>query len=108
MLPIAVFPLAESADVTAGQGRRTRGPAVHATNWTRKALLGSFEPLRPLLPLAVLGTDWRYSAPAPPVVLLATGIALKLVGTLIVTAGIVRLFMVGHDTCHGSSPAASG
>jgi omega-6 fatty acid desaturase (delta-12 desaturase) len=36
------------------------------------------------------------------VVLLATSVALKLLGTLIVTAGIVRLFMVGHDACHGS------
>jgi omega-6 fatty acid desaturase (delta-12 desaturase) len=76
---------------------------MQATNWNRKALLGSFDkPLSPLYPLAVLVADLALLGAGAVVVLLATSLALKLVGTFIVTAGIVRLFMVGHDACHGS------
>ena len=76
---------------------------MEATNWNRKALLGSFDkPLSPLFPLAVLLFDLALLGAGVAVVLLAGNVALKLLGTLIVTAGIVRLFMVGHDACHGS------
>jgi len=76
---------------------------MEATNWNRKALLGSFDkPLSPLFPLAVLVFDLALLGAGVAVVVLAGSVALKLVGTLIVTAGIVRLFMVGHDACHGS------
>ena len=98
---IAASHLAESADFTAGPEEAHK--RMEATNWNRKALLGSFDkPLLPLVPLAVLAFDLVLLGAGAAVVLLATSVALKLVGTLIVTAGIVRLFMVGHDACHGS------
>jgi omega-6 fatty acid desaturase (delta-12 desaturase) len=101
MLGIAVSYLAESADFTAGP--KEAHNRMQATNWNRKALLGSFDkPLRPLFPLLVLLSDLALLGAGAAVVLLATGVGLKLLGTLIVTAGIVRLFMVGHDACHGS------
>ena len=101
MLGIAVSFLAESADYTAGPEEAHN--RMQATNWNRKALLGSFDkPLRPLFPLLVLLTDLVLLGSGAAVVLLATSVALKLVGTVLVTAGIVRLFMVGHDACHGS------
>jgi len=98
---IAVFHVAESADFAAGpKGAHNR---MEATNWNRKALLGSFDkPLSPLFPLAVLVFDTALLGAGVAVVLLASSVALKLLGTFIVTAGIVRLFMVGHDACHGS------
>ena len=101
---IAVSYLAESADFAAGpKEAHTRMEATKATNWNRKALLGSFDkPLLPLYPLVVLVSDLALLGAGAAVVMLAAGIALKLVGTLMVTAGIVRLFMVGHDACHGS------
>lgn len=34
--------------------------------------------------------------------LLAASLALKLLGAVLSTAGIVRLFLIGHDACHGS------
>jgi omega-6 fatty acid desaturase (delta-12 desaturase) len=101
MLGIAVSYLAESADYTAGPEEAHN--RMQATNWNRKALLGSFDkPLRPLFPLLVLLSDLVLLGSGAAIVLLASGVALKLVGTVLVTAGIVRLFMVGHDACHGS------
>jgi len=98
---IAVSFPAESADFTAGL--KEAHSRMQATNWNRKALLGSFDkPLRPLFPILVLLSDLALLGAGAAVALFATSVALKLVGTLIVTAGIVRLFMVGHDACHGS------
>jgi acyl-lipid omega-6 desaturase (Delta-12 desaturase) len=71
--------------------------------WNRKALLSAFEKSPPLaLPAAVLLFDMFLFAASTAVVLLAGSIALKLVGMLMVTAAIVRLFLIGHDACHGS------
>jgi len=76
---------------------------MQATAWNRKALLGSFErsPALPL-PAMVFALDLGLFVAGTALVLLTAGIALKLVGTLIVTVAIVRLFLIGHDACHGS------
>lgn len=71
--------------------------------WNRKALLSAFEKSPPLLlPATVLLFDMVLFAASTALVLLAGTIALKLVGMLLVTASIVRLFLIGHDACHGS------
>lgn len=76
---------------------------MQATSWNRKSILHAFErsPSR-LLPFAVLALDLALFAGGSALVLLAGSFTLKLVGSLCVTAGIVRLFMIGHDACHGS------
>lgn len=77
---------------------------MQATNWNRKALLSSFEQSSPplLLPALVLLFDLALFGASTALVLLASNLALKLVGMLAVTAAIVRLFLIGHDACHGS------
>jgi len=76
---------------------------MQATNFNRKALLGPFNesPSPLLLPAAVLVFDLALLGAGSLLVLLAASVALKLVGTLVVTAAIVRLFVIGHDACHG-------
>ncbi|MDH4310132.1 MAG: fatty acid desaturase [Gammaproteobacteria bacterium] len=75
-----------------------------ASNWNRKALLCSFETSRTqvALPAMVLLLDIALFSAGTAVVLLPDGLLLKLLGTLVVTVAIVRLFLVGHDACHGS------
>jgi omega-6 fatty acid desaturase (delta-12 desaturase) len=76
---------------------------MQATSWNRKSILHAFErsPSN-LLPFAVLALDLALFAGGSALALLASSIVLKLGGTICVTAGIVRLFMIGHDACHGS------
>jgi omega-6 fatty acid desaturase (delta-12 desaturase) len=76
---------------------------MQATTWNRKALLSSFEKSSRLLrPAAALAFDLALFGAGSALALMAGGLALKLVGTLVVTVGIVRLFLIGHDACHGS------
>ncbi len=77
---------------------------MQASTWNRKALLCAFETssTQILLPTLVLLLDVAIFAGGTALVLMLDSIAIKLVGTLIVTAAIVRLFLVGHDACHGS------
>jgi omega-6 fatty acid desaturase (delta-12 desaturase) len=76
---------------------------MQATTWNRKALLCSFEKSPSLLlPAMVFAFDLALFGAGTVLVLLAASVGLKLVGTLLVTAAIVRLFLVGHDACHGS------
>jgi omega-6 fatty acid desaturase (delta-12 desaturase) len=76
---------------------------MQATAWNRKALLGSFEKAPPLLlPALVLAFDLALFGAGSALALLAPGVALKLLGTFVVTVAIVRLFLIGHDACHGS------
>ena len=76
---------------------------MQATAWNRKALLSSFEKssssLRPAIALAC---DLALFGAGFALVLMAGSLVLKLVGTIVVTCGIVRLFLIGHDACHGS------
>ena len=70
--------------------------------WNRKSLLAAFEASTLLQPVLILAFDLALFAAGSALTLLASTLALKLVGTLVVTAAIVRLFLVGHDACHGS------
>ena len=76
---------------------------MQATTPSRKALLSSFESSTQLLrPAAVLACDLALFGASSALVLLASAIGIKLLGTLLVTVAIVRLFLIGHDACHGS------
>lgn len=69
---------------------------------SRKALLLAFENAGTLRPLAALAFDLALFAGGVALVLASTPVWLKVLGSLVVTAGIVRLFLIGHDACHGS------
>jgi len=69
---------------------------------SRKALLLAFEGSGFWRPLTVLLTDIALFAAGLAVALFAHSIWLKLIGTLAITIGIVRLFLIGHEACHGS------
>ena len=77
---------------------------TQASTWNRKALLCSFETSKTqfLLPALVLLLDIAFFSAGTAIVLLADSLLLKLLGMLIITFAIVRLFLVGHDACHGS------
>jgi acyl-lipid omega-6 desaturase (Delta-12 desaturase) len=76
---------------------------MNATPWNRKALLAAFEKSPSLLlPALVLLLDFGLFAAGTALALLAPGLAMKLLGSTVVTAAIVRLFLIGHDACHGS------
>jgi len=69
---------------------------------TRKALLIAFEKAGLLQPWMAFLLDLGLFAGGLALVLVDAGLLLKLLGTLVITAGIVRLFLIGHDACHGS------
>jgi len=76
---------------------------VQVTTPSRKALLSSFESSTQLLrPAAVLAFDLALFVASSALALFAPGIGWKLLGSLLVTVAIVRLFLIGHDACHGS------
>jgi omega-6 fatty acid desaturase (delta-12 desaturase) len=76
---------------------------MHPTTSNRKALLSAFEQSSKLLrPAAALAFDLALFVAGSALALLAGPVSLKLAGTILVTAGIVRLFLIGHDACHGS------
>lgn len=74
------------------------------TPWNRKALLAAFETSRRqlFLPTLVLLLDIALFAVGTLLVLMVDALWMKLIGSFVVTAAIVRLFLVGHDACHGS------
>ena len=63
---------------------------------SRKALLNSFEGSGVIRPFFVLAVDIALFTGGLMLVLLA-GIWLKVLGSVLMTAGIVRLFLIGHD-----------
>lgn len=69
---------------------------------SRKALLASFEAPAPVRALALFAADVLLFALGTTLALMPGGGSLKLVGSLIITAATVRLFLIGHDACHGS------
>jgi omega-6 fatty acid desaturase (delta-12 desaturase) len=76
---------------------------MQSTTWNRKALLAPFERSSKLVrPALAFAFDIALFAAGSALALLAGTVALKLLGALVVTAGIVRLFLIGHDACHGS------
>jgi omega-6 fatty acid desaturase (delta-12 desaturase) len=68
---------------------------------SRKALLNAFEQSGLVRPMGILLFDIAVFAGGLALVLLA-GVWLKLLGSALMTVGIVRLFLIGHDACHGS------
>jgi omega-6 fatty acid desaturase (delta-12 desaturase) len=68
----------------------------------RKALLRVYEGSGFWRPFLVLLLDLGLLVLGSILVLHETRIGLKLLGSVLVTAAIVRLFLVGHDACHGS------
>jgi omega-6 fatty acid desaturase (delta-12 desaturase) len=91
--------------------RLARRPTVEAspdmqatTAWNRKALLAAFETSKRqiFLPTLVLLLDILLFAGGTLLVLMVDSLWAKLLGSATVTIAIVRLFLVGHDACHGS------
>lgn len=76
--------------------------AESGTSPSRKALLLAFEAPAILKPwLAFLGDVALFGA-GLLLVLIDGSLWLKFAGSLVVTAAIVRLFVIGHDACHGA------
>ena len=76
---------------------------MKSATWNRKAILSEYEKSSRLLrPAATLAFDLALFAAGSALTLLALSLALKLLGLLIVTTAIVRLFLIGHDACHGA------
>mgnify|MGYP000955016864 CR=1 FL=1 len=69
---------------------------------TRKSLLISFEGSGITRPLLAFGSDLVIFLLGVGIVLAPTALGWKILGSALVTAGIVRLFLVGHDACHGA------
>lgn len=69
---------------------------------SRKALLLAFERSGYLRPFLALALDIGVFGFGLALVLMDSALWLKLLGSVLVTAGIVRLFLIGHDACHGS------
>ncbi|MEO7385922.1 MAG: fatty acid desaturase [Gammaproteobacteria bacterium] len=46
--------------------------------------------------------DWLLLAAGQALVVLGPGILVRVVGSLLTWIGIVRLFLIGHDACHGA------
>jgi len=75
---------------------------------SRKRLFEAAEAPALLLPFLVLGFDIVLFAGGSALALLAGSVWLKLCGSGLIAAAIVRLFLVGHEACHGSFFATKG
>ena len=82
----------------------TLGPpqADPSTTTSRKALLLAFENAGYLKPFFALFLDIGIFAGGLTLVLMDGAVWWKILGSALITAGIVRLFLIGHDACHGS------
>ena len=69
---------------------------------SRKALLLAFEKAGLFQPAFVFLMDLAIFVGGVALVLIDSGLIWKVVGSLLATAGIVRLFLIGHDACHGA------
>lgn len=77
-------------------------PRVFQGANNRKASLQSFEHGDCGHSSLIFAIDIALLASASTLALVSHGYFLKLLGSACMTAGIVRLFMIGHDACHGS------
>jgi acyl-lipid omega-6 desaturase (Delta-12 desaturase) len=75
---------------------------LQATAPSRKALLFAFESTALLRPLFIFCLDAMLFAAASALTLLSHSLLLKLLGSLLITVAIMRLFLIGHEACHGS------
>lgn len=69
---------------------------------SRKALLLAFENAGFWRPFLALATDIGIFGLGIALVVLENALGWKILGSVLITAGIVRLFLIGHDACHGS------
>jgi acyl-lipid omega-6 desaturase (Delta-12 desaturase) len=69
---------------------------------SRKSILLAFETGGFWRQFLALGVDLALFAGGVALALLADSLWIKLLGSALATAGIVRLFLIGHDACHGS------
>ena len=69
---------------------------------SRKALLLAFEGGGFWRPLLAFGVDIALFAGGIALSLLVHTFWIKLLGSVSTTVGIVRLFLIGHDACHGA------
>lgn len=69
---------------------------------SRKSILLAFEKAGYWRQFLALGFDLLLFAGGVAMALLAESLGVKILGSLLATAGIVRLFLIGHDACHGS------
>lgn len=69
---------------------------------SRKKFLAAFEDCFVRRPLVVFSLDIALFAAAATLTLVSANIPLKVLGSVLMAFGIVRLFMIGHDACHGS------
>jgi omega-6 fatty acid desaturase (delta-12 desaturase) len=65
-------------------------------------LLPSFDAAGVLRPCAVLVLNMSLFAGGSVLALAVGPLWLKLLGSALITAGMLRLFLIGHDACHGS------
>jgi acyl-lipid omega-6 desaturase (Delta-12 desaturase) len=75
---------------------------------SRKRLLDPAAPPTSLQPFMVLALDVAVYTGGSVLALLANTLWLKLAGSALITIGIVRMFLVGHEACHGSFFATKG
>jgi len=75
---------------------------VQSKGPSRKALLRSFDAAGVVRPSAVLALNLGLFTGGSLLALFADSLGLKLLGSALITAGMLRLFLVGHDACHGS------
>lgn len=68
----------------------------------RKALLASVPVTGTLQPLLAVGADLVFFGLSSALALLAHALIWKIVGSVLISGAIVRLFLLGHDACHGS------
>jgi omega-6 fatty acid desaturase (delta-12 desaturase) len=80
---------------------------MQATPPSRKALLAAFERAALIRPLLLFAVDAALFVAGSAIALYAGSVWLKLLGSLVITGAIVRLFLIGHDACHGSFFASS-
>lgn len=68
----------------------------------RKGLLASVPESGTLRPLLAVGVDLGFFALSSALVLFAPALVWKALGSVLISGAIVRLFLLGHDACHGS------
>jgi acyl-lipid omega-6 desaturase (Delta-12 desaturase) len=74
--------------------------ATAAAMPSRKTVLLPFERSGYLRPFLALAIDVAVFSAGLAMVLMDSALWLKLIGSVLITAGIVRLFLIGHDACH--------
>jgi len=75
---------------------------MQVTAPSRKALLAAFESGSVFGALGLFAIDVGLFAVGTAIAVLSASILTKLLGSLLITGAIVRLFLIGHDACHGS------